>query len=122
VDDRRGRGRHHRRRRGRLRRPDRVRAHKAEYFSAAGEGALIFVAVVSIAVTAIDRLLHPQAIEDVGVGLAVSAGASLINSRSATHRGAPVAATARSCSVRISGVGRLEPFKVRCSPSDTFPV
>jgi cation diffusion facilitator family transporter len=52
---------------------------KAEYFSAGVEGALIFVAAISIAVTAIDRLLHPQAISDVGVGLAVSVGASAIN-------------------------------------------
>src|SRR3954454_7836248 len=52
---------------------------KAEYFSAGVEGALIFVAAISIAVTAVDRLLHPQPIEDVGVGLAVSVGASLIN-------------------------------------------
>lgn len=52
---------------------------KAEYFSAGVEGALIFVAAVGIAVTATDRLLHPQAIEDVGLGLAITAGASLIN-------------------------------------------
>jgi cation diffusion facilitator family transporter len=52
---------------------------KAEYFSAGVEGALIFVAAVGIAVTAVDRLLHPQPIEDVGVGLGVSAVASLIN-------------------------------------------
>jgi cation diffusion facilitator family transporter len=52
---------------------------KAEYFSAGVEGALIFVAAVGIAITAVDRLLHPQPIEDVGVGLAVSAVASLIN-------------------------------------------
>jgi cation diffusion facilitator family transporter len=52
---------------------------KAEYFSAGVEGTLIFFAAVSIAATATDRLLHPQAIEDVGVGLAVSTAASLIN-------------------------------------------
>src|SRR3954465_9469359 len=52
---------------------------KAEYFSAGVEGALIVVAALTIAITAIDRLLHPQAISDVGVGLAVSAGASMIN-------------------------------------------
>jgi cation diffusion facilitator family transporter len=52
---------------------------KAEYFSAGVEGALIFVAAISIAATAIDRLFHPQAIDDVGVGLAVSIAASLIN-------------------------------------------
>jgi cation diffusion facilitator family transporter len=52
---------------------------KAEYFSAGVEGMLIFVAAISIAVTAVDRLLHPQGIEDVGLGLVISTGASLIN-------------------------------------------
>jgi cation diffusion facilitator family transporter len=52
---------------------------KAEYFSAGVEGSLIFVAAVSIAIAAVERLVHPQAIEDAGVGLAVSTGASLIN-------------------------------------------
>jgi cation diffusion facilitator family transporter len=52
---------------------------KAEYFSAGVEGALILVAALTIAATAVDRLFHPQAIQDVGVGLAVSAVASLIN-------------------------------------------
>jgi cation diffusion facilitator family transporter len=52
---------------------------KAEYFSAGAEGALIVVAALSIAVTATDRLLHPQAIEDVGVGLIASAAVSLVN-------------------------------------------
>jgi cation diffusion facilitator family transporter len=52
---------------------------KAEYFSSAFEGFLILLAAVSIAYTAIVRLLHPQAIEDVGVGLLVSIIASVIN-------------------------------------------
>ncbi|MBI5007704.1 MAG: cation transporter [Nitrosomonadales bacterium] len=52
---------------------------KAEYFSSAFEGFLILLAAVSIAWTAIDRFLHPQALEALGVGLAVSAVASLIN-------------------------------------------
>jgi cation diffusion facilitator family transporter len=52
---------------------------KAEYFSAGVEGALILVAAASIAITAVDRLIHPQALSDVGVGLAVSIVASLIN-------------------------------------------
>jgi cation diffusion facilitator family transporter len=52
---------------------------KAEYFSAGFEGALIVVAAISIAVAAIDRLLHPRPIEQVGVGLAVSVVASLVN-------------------------------------------
>ena len=52
---------------------------KAEYFSSAFEGFLILVAAVSIGYTAIDRLLHPQALESVGIGVAVSVVASLIN-------------------------------------------
>src|SRR3954462_14571814 len=52
---------------------------KAEYFSAGTEGSLIFVAAITIAVTAVDRLLNPQGLSDVGVGLAVSAAASVIN-------------------------------------------
>lgn len=52
---------------------------KAEYFSAGVEGALILIAAVAIAVAAIDRLLHPRPIEQVGVGLAVSVVASLVN-------------------------------------------
>jgi cation diffusion facilitator family transporter len=52
---------------------------KAEYFSSAFEGFLILVAAVSIGYAALDRLLHPQAIEAVGIGLGVSVAASLIN-------------------------------------------
>ncbi len=52
---------------------------KAEYFSSAFEGFLIIVAAASIAFTAIDRLLHPQALETVWIGLGVSVIASIIN-------------------------------------------
>lgn len=52
---------------------------KAEYFSSAFEGFLILVAAISIAWTAVGRLLHPQPLEAVGVGLLVSVVASLIN-------------------------------------------
>jgi cation diffusion facilitator family transporter len=52
---------------------------KAEYFSAGIEGSLILLAAVTIAVTAVDRLVHPQALNDVGLGVAVSMLASLIN-------------------------------------------
>jgi cation diffusion facilitator family transporter len=52
---------------------------KAEYLSAGVEGALIFVAAVGIGVTAVDRLFDPQPIQDAGIGIAVSAVASLIN-------------------------------------------
>ena len=52
---------------------------KAEYFSAGVEGGLIMVAAVSIGWVAIQRLLHPVPLEDVAVGLAISAVASVIN-------------------------------------------
>ena len=52
---------------------------KAEYFSSAFEGFLILVAAASIAYAAIERLLNPQPIEAVGIGLAVSVVASVVN-------------------------------------------
>jgi cation diffusion facilitator family transporter len=52
---------------------------KAEYFSSALEAVLIIVAAVSIALTAFDRLWHPQPLEQIGVGLAVSMLAAGIN-------------------------------------------
>ena len=52
---------------------------KAEYFSSAFEGLLILLASIGIGYAAIERLLHPQALEDVGVGLLVSVVASALN-------------------------------------------
>jgi len=52
---------------------------KAEYFSSAFEGFLILLAAVSIAYTAVDRLMNPRPLEAVGVGLLVSVAASVIN-------------------------------------------
>ncbi len=52
---------------------------KAEYFSSGVEGTLIVVAALSIGAAAWDRLLNPQPIEQVGLGLAVSVAASAIN-------------------------------------------
>ncbi|WP_018656708.1 cation diffusion facilitator family transporter [Actinomadura flavalba] len=52
---------------------------KAEYFSAGAEGVMIFVAAVAIAWTAVGRLLDPQPLETVGVGLIVTTVASAIN-------------------------------------------
>ena len=52
---------------------------KAEYFSSGFEGALILVAAVMITVTAIRRFITPEPLEQVGLGLAVSIAASLIN-------------------------------------------
>jgi cation diffusion facilitator family transporter len=52
---------------------------KAEYFSAAVEGLMIFVAAAVIMVTAVQRLLHPQELESLGIGLAISLVATAIN-------------------------------------------
>ena len=52
---------------------------KAEYLSSAFEGFLIILAALSIGYAAVGRLLAPQPIEDVGVGLAVSVAASIVN-------------------------------------------
>lgn len=52
---------------------------KAEYFSAATEGIMIFVAAAVILFSAVQRFLDPQPLENVGVGLAVSAAASVVN-------------------------------------------
>ena len=52
---------------------------KAEYFSSAFEGFLIALAALSIAYTAVERFLHPQPLEALGVGLLVSVVASIIN-------------------------------------------
>ncbi|MFB2877647.1 cation diffusion facilitator family transporter [Floridanema aerugineum] len=62
--------------------PDEKHAYghfKAEYFSSGVEGALILVAAITIAVAAWNRLLHPQELEEIGIGLALSLVASIIN-------------------------------------------
>ena len=53
--------------------------HKAEYFSSAIEGGLIILAAFSIIWSAIPRIIHPQPLENIGIGLSISLGASLIN-------------------------------------------
>ncbi len=52
---------------------------KAEFFSAAVEGGMIFVAALAIIVSSVDRFLHPQPLENVGIGLLISVGASAVN-------------------------------------------
>ena len=52
---------------------------KAEYFSAAVEGVMIFAAAGVILVTAVERFLNPRPLENLGWGLAISVVASLIN-------------------------------------------
>lgn len=62
--------------------PDEEHAYghtKAEYFSSGLEGALIVVAAGAIAVTAINRLLHPQTLGNIWLGLAISLAATGIN-------------------------------------------
>ena len=52
---------------------------KAEYFSSALEGAAILLAAVLIAMAAVPRLLDPQPLEQLGIGLALSLAATAIN-------------------------------------------
>jgi cation diffusion facilitator family transporter len=52
---------------------------KAEYFASGVEGMLILAAAAAIAYAAIQRLINPQPLEQVGVGLIVSIIASTIN-------------------------------------------
>jgi len=52
---------------------------KAEYFSSGMEGSFIIIAAGGIIYTAIERLINPQPLEQLGVGLAVSAFAGLVN-------------------------------------------
>lgn len=52
---------------------------KAEYFSSGSEGSLILLAAISIAVAAIRRIFNPIPLEQLGLGLAVSLVASIIN-------------------------------------------
>jgi cation diffusion facilitator family transporter len=62
--------------------PDEMHAFgysKAEYFASGAEGALIVLAAASIAWAAIPRLITPRALEQVGIGLAASVLAALLN-------------------------------------------
>lgn len=52
---------------------------KAEYFSSGVEGTLILIAAVSIAIAAVQRLIAPRPLEQIGLGLIVSIAASLVN-------------------------------------------
>jgi cation diffusion facilitator family transporter len=52
---------------------------KAEYFASAVEGALILVAAIGIAWTAVERLLAPRPLETPALGLALSGVATLVN-------------------------------------------
>jgi len=52
---------------------------KAEYFSSGFEGSLILIAAGSIIYTAIKRLIEPQPLEQLGVGLLILFLASVVN-------------------------------------------
>jgi cation diffusion facilitator family transporter len=52
---------------------------KAEYFSAAIEGLMIFVAAAFIIVSAVQRLIDPQPLESLGIGLLITVIATAVN-------------------------------------------
>ncbi|WP_341268347.1 cation diffusion facilitator family transporter [Gordonia malaquae] len=52
---------------------------KSEYFSAVVEGVMIVVAAGVILYTAVERLINPQDLEAVGIGLLISVGATVVN-------------------------------------------
>lgn len=52
---------------------------KAEYFSSGVEGTLILIAAISIAVAAVQRLIVPKPLEQIGLGIVVSVAASFVN-------------------------------------------
>ncbi len=53
--------------------------HKAEYFSSGFEGLLIIVAALGIVWAAVQRILHPQPLEQLGWGLSLSVISSAVN-------------------------------------------
>jgi cation diffusion facilitator family transporter len=56
---------------------------KAEYFSASIEGFMILLAALIIVYTAIDRIISPRELEQIGWGLTISTVAAVINGGSA---------------------------------------
>jgi cation diffusion facilitator family transporter len=77
--------------------------HKAEYFSSGFEGVLIFSAALAIVWAAVHRLLHPQPLQAVGWGIALSVVSSALNGalawamlkKARTHRSMALEADAR---------------------------
>ena len=73
--------------------PDDMHAYghsKAEYFSSGVEGALILLAAFGIVWNAVPRLIAPQPLHQIGIGLAISLLASAINfavARTLLHAG-----------------------------------
>ena len=52
---------------------------KAEYFSSGAEGSFIIIVAGGIIYSAVERLINPQPLEQLGIGLAVSAFAGVVN-------------------------------------------
>ena len=52
---------------------------KAEYFASGAEGTLIFIAAITIGLAAAQRLLNPQPLEQIGLGIVVSVIAAILN-------------------------------------------
>src|SRR5699024_103542 len=52
---------------------------KAEYFSAVVEGAMIFLAAAVIPYTGVERLINPAPLESLGLGMAISVVAAVLN-------------------------------------------
>lgn len=52
---------------------------KADYLSAGAEGTMIIVAAIVIGVSAVGRLINPVELESVGIGLAITGVATVIN-------------------------------------------
>jgi cation diffusion facilitator family transporter len=62
--------------------PDEQHAYgheKAQYFSSGAEGAMILIAAVSIITVCVQRLIAPQALSRIDVGILISILASLVN-------------------------------------------
>jgi cation diffusion facilitator family transporter len=77
--------------------------HKAEYFSSGFEGVLILAAALAIIWAAVDRMFHPQPLEQIGWGLALSIISTVMNGalawamlrKSRQHRSMALEADAR---------------------------
>jgi cation diffusion facilitator family transporter len=52
---------------------------KAEYMSAGAEGVMILVAAVLIVYTAVERLINPEPLDSLGLGLGITALATVVN-------------------------------------------
>lgn len=62
--------------------PDEEHAYgysKAEYFASGFEGSLILVAAVAIGIAASERLIAPQPLQAIGLGLAIAVAAAVVN-------------------------------------------